>query len=145
MLRQLLGRVPPVYRVINRLRNYRLRDPQVDIDYAFLGSWRGGWTIPDGALTQASIVYSFGLGEDVSFDLALIERFERVAHAFDPTRSPLPAQFVHLRCGLAERDGEMQFFAPRDSHSFSRERARRQSRERIGGLRHARSRRLYGA
>ena len=129
MLRQLFGKVPPVYRAINRLRSYRLHEPQIHIDYAFLGSWYGGWTIPVGALTRTSIVYSFGLGEDVSFDLALIERFGCVVHAFDPTpvavgwlqTQSLPPQFVHHRVGLAERDGDMQFFAPGDSHSFSRE------------------------
>jgi FkbM family methyltransferase len=129
LLRQLFGKVPPVYRAINRLRSYRLHEPQIHIDYAFLGSWYGGWTIPVGALTRTSIVYSFGLGEDVSFDLALIERFGCVVHAFDPTpvavgwlqTQSLPPQFVHHRVGLAERDGDMQFFAPGDSHSFSRE------------------------
>jgi len=32
-----------------------------------------------------AVVYSLGIGEDISFDLALIEKYGARVHAFDPT------------------------------------------------------------
>src|SRR5215217_3108537 len=43
-------------------------------DLRRLGSRYGGWTIPTSLLSSDSICYSAGVGEDVTFDLALIER-----------------------------------------------------------------------
>jgi FkbM family methyltransferase len=62
-------------------------------------------------------VYSVGVGDDVTWDLALIDRFGVRVDAFDPTpRSirwvqsrPLPAGFIFHALGLAEFDGEAQF------------------------------------
>jgi FkbM family methyltransferase len=47
----------------------------------------GGWWFHPDALADGSIVYSLGIGEDVDFDLILIERFACELHAFDPTPS----------------------------------------------------------
>lgn len=81
-------------------------------------------------LTPAQpLVYSFGVGEDISFDLAAITEFGAIVHAFDPTprsrawieRQSLPAQFNFHPIGIAAKDGEAEFFAPEvDAHvSFS--------------------------
>jgi FkbM family methyltransferase len=50
-----------------------------------LGSTYGGWhVVPDG-ITPESVVYSFGIGEDISFDTAFIATYGTTVHAFDPT------------------------------------------------------------
>jgi FkbM family methyltransferase len=94
-----------------------------------LGTDYGGWAICPDSITKNSIVYSFGIGEDISFDLALIKRFGCTVHAFDPTprslewcrKQSLPPQFVLHDFGLADRDGTITFFAPENpthvSHS----------------------------
>jgi hypothetical protein len=87
-----------------------------------LGSDYGGWSIAPAAISSEAVVYSFGIGEDISFDLALIKRFGIVVHAFDPTprsiawvhRQDLPASFRLHGYGLADFDGEAVFAPPAD-------------------------------
>jgi len=85
-----------------------------------LGSEYGGWTILPHLLSTNSVIYSFGVGEDISFDLALIERFGATVHAFDPTpkslewigTQTLPQPFVIHGCALASEDGTLRLFPP---------------------------------
>lgn len=94
-----------------------------------LGSEYGGWWIPRDCVTSASIAYSAGVGEDASFDLALIESRGCEVWAFDPTPravafagSIADSRFHFLPCGLAAADGVQQFYGPANpehaSHSF---------------------------
>ena len=70
---------------------------------------------PDG-LSLASIVYSFGIGCDTSFESSLIEAYGLTVFAFDPTdesryyldENPPPKGFVYSQCGLAAEDGRLQ-------------------------------------
>lgn len=50
----------------------------------WVGSSYGGWGLPASGLGPESVCYLAGVGEDVSFDLALIERYGCTVHAFDP-------------------------------------------------------------
>lgn len=43
------------------------------------------WAVPKDQLQSTSIIYSFGIGEDASFDLQLIKEVGCTVHAFDPT------------------------------------------------------------
>jgi hypothetical protein len=43
------------------------------------------WRVRPSGMSQESVVYSIGVGEDISFDLELIRRFGVQIHAFDPT------------------------------------------------------------
>jgi FkbM family methyltransferase len=82
-----------------------------------IGSEYGGWEVLPSLLNRDSIVYSFGVGHDISFDLGLIERFGTTVHAFDPTpavaefirKTNPPGQFVFHPTGLAGHDGELRF------------------------------------
>jgi FkbM family methyltransferase len=84
------------------------------------GSDYGGWTIAPAGLDSSSTIYSFGLGNDVSFDLALMKRFGCKVHGFDPSppvaqwigTQSLPADYLFHEYGLGARDGEISFFAP---------------------------------
>jgi FkbM family methyltransferase len=123
---------PP--KVALRLGRRRLRqalglDPVHRVDIVcptvHLGSDYGGWTILPDLLDSRSVAYSFGVGQDVSFDLALIDRFGLTVHGFDPTpRSrawvlahSLPAAFVFHDYGIADFDGAMTFYPPkREDH-----------------------------
>ena len=51
-----------------------------------LGTAYGGWVLPaDAPLSQDSVCYSAGAGEDISFDCALVERFHCQMRLIDPT------------------------------------------------------------
>lgn len=50
-----------------------------------LGTQYGGWTIPVGFLNRNSVCYLAGAGEDISFDVALANRFHSDIYIFDPT------------------------------------------------------------
>ena len=84
-----------------------------------LGTEYGGWWVCVQLLTNDSIVYSFGVGTDISFDLTLIDRFGVTVHGFDPTPRSMqwietaapPPPFRFHAIGLAAFDG-VGFFAP---------------------------------
>ena len=87
--------------------------------------------IPATLLEESSVCYCVGVGEDITFDLALIERFGCQVFAFDPT----PRAIQHVKAttsavgsfhfypvGLWSADGRLKFFAPQNpchvSHSI---------------------------
>lgn len=61
------------------------------------GSQYGGWVVPVGILDHSSVCYCAGVGEDVSFDLALIKKFGCEVLAFDPT----PRAIEYVRKNVA--------------------------------------------
>jgi FkbM family methyltransferase len=80
----------------------------------------GGWVALD-LLDATSIVYSFGIGCDISFDRALIETTGCAVVGFDPTprsaewmavQSDLPPKFTFHQFGLAEISGKRTLFLP---------------------------------
>jgi FkbM family methyltransferase len=100
---------------------------QIRCATATYGSGYGAWRVcPDG-LTADSVVYSFGVGEDASFDLDLIDRFGLQLFAFDPTprsiewvaRQQLPGTFHFSPYGIAGHDGRVTFYPPRDASHVS--------------------------
>lgn len=110
-----------------RMRGMPWQSIQTQVPMEKLGSEYGGyWVCPDG-LGSDSVVYSFGIGEDMSFDLAMIERFGVCVHAFDPTpksiawvkRQSLPERFVLHEYGLADYDGVARFAPPEDPSHVS--------------------------
>ncbi len=107
-----------------RMNQLRGRDVgfrrQVRITTLHLGSVYGGWAVQPDLLTRDSVVYSVGVGNDISFDLALIKRFGCGVHAFDPTpkcvrwlsEQSLPPEFHFRPVGLADYDGVARFVLP---------------------------------
>lgn len=91
------------------------------------GSDYGGWNIVTSALNATSVVYSFGVGEDATFDLGLIKRSGVTVHAFDPTprsiawvrEQEMPKQFVMHEYGLAAVDGTATFYPPENPEHVS--------------------------
>ena len=93
-------------------------------DLRRLGSSYGGWTIPTSLLSSESICYSAGVGEDATFDIALVERLGCDVFAFDPTPKAIRhgeqiaatvERFHFIAVGLAGSDGERRFYAPAKS------------------------------
>jgi FkbM family methyltransferase len=112
--------------VRRRVRSWLGQDVFIAADFdcahARFGSGYGGWDVATIGLDADAVVYAFGVGEDISFDLALIERFGMTVHAFDPTpqsiawvkRQNPPELFELHEYGLAGFDGEVTFNPPAD-------------------------------
>lgn len=100
---------------------------QVRCERQWLGSEGARWCIWPGGLNRESVVYSFGIGDDISFDLELIRSFGVTVHAFDPTprasewvtAQDVPPQFVVHAVGLAAFDGVARFSPPEDPSHVS--------------------------
>ena len=78
----------------------------------------GGWHTETRDLNADSIVYSFGVGDDISWDLELIKKFGCKVYAFDPDPKSVawvsaqmtPSQFVFEPIGIAAYDGIQRFY-----------------------------------
>jgi FkbM family methyltransferase len=120
---------------VRRLIWPALHKPKLDIEYSVLGSSYGGWPVVRALTQNGVLVYSFGIGEDISFDLAMIEHYSANVHAFDPTprclkwieQQSIPAQFQFHAIGISDTDCEIEFYAPEvaDHVSFSAAPAKR--------------------
>ena len=127
---QLLKSLPKLAHAIRHVTGRILHKAEIDIKYETIGSEYGAHTLPLGFLEAKSIVYSFGIGNDVTFDLGVIKRYGCQVHGFDPTPrckewlllQALPQGFVFHPFGLGEVDSLIGFQSPdRDGHvSFSR-------------------------
>jgi FkbM family methyltransferase len=129
-----VSRQKPLRLVKRWLRSIIGRDvfqlPQCSVQGVVLGNRRACWFVSPGGLGPTAVVYSFGVGRDLSFESALIERFGVTVHAFDPTpralewvRSQrLPDRLVVHELGLADHDGTARFIPSRrrvDNENFS--------------------------
>lgn len=108
----------------HRVRTGRLRK-------AGLPEWTGAvlaparscddWRVHPLTLHRDSVVYSFGVGDNIAWDLYMIEQYGTVVHAFDPTpesiawvaAQELPPEFQFYKFGLAAYDGTLEFFPPK--------------------------------
>ena len=84
-----------------------------------LGSQYGGWWVPLGRINASSVVYSFGVGEDTTFDEALIAATGCRIDAFDPTpkavehaRKCQQPNFHMHEVALWGSDGGLDLFLP---------------------------------
>ena len=95
------------------------------VDY--IGTDYGGYGICPTALPSEPIVYSFGIGEDISFDLGLIERYRARVFAFDPTSKAvtwvqaqkLPESFQWFDYGIGHKDEKATFYPPENAAHVS--------------------------
>lgn len=62
----------------------RLRDA-VSFHHEKVGTGYGGWFVPTSLLSDRSLCYGVGAGEDISFEIELINRYGCEVHCFDPT------------------------------------------------------------
>jgi FkbM family methyltransferase len=83
------------------------------------GSGYGRWAVRTAGLDAGTVIASFGLGEDVTFELAVAERFGCRIAGFDPT----PRALDHVRSAagraieahaiaLSDRDGTVRMARP---------------------------------
>jgi len=94
-----------------------------------LGHKGANWWVPTHVVSSNWIVYSAGVGEDISFDKALIKKYNCQVFAFDPTPKAIAYVKVHpvkqfklIPIGLWKTDTILKFFEPAEpshvSHSI---------------------------
>lgn len=92
----------------------------VQISTVGYGIRTGTWHVHAPVIKQGAVVYSFGVGNNIEWDLQMIQRHNVELHAFDPTprsvdwikTQTLPDEFTFHAIGLSNEDGEMSFFVP---------------------------------
>lgn len=101
--------------------------PNIRSEVTYYGSRYGGWALPRDFVHAASLVYSFGIGEDASFDLALIRETGCLVHAFDPTPRSLrwaereiqDGHFIVHPWALGAETGTLELWLPGDPEHVS--------------------------
>jgi FkbM family methyltransferase len=91
-----------------------------DLNIVYYGTQYGGWGIEPSIICKNDIVYSFGVGTDISFDEQLINNHGVIVNAFDPTprcvdwikQQKLPNNFVFKQMGVSHFDGISYFNLP---------------------------------
>lgn len=135
-MRSLLRAIPSVHRLARQAkragrlltgRDAMYRD-DIKPEKRLFGTVYGGWTIVPELLCEDSIVYSFGVGNDISFDLSLIREFGLTVHGFDPSpgaiqfiagSSDIPSRYIFHPYGLEPQDGDLNFFRPAQGGMYS--------------------------
>ena len=125
----------------------RLPAPNLTVASELHGVGSAGYRIAKGILKPGDVVYSFGVGCDITFDLSLIAQHGVGVHAFDPTiqaRAFIEAarpdrRFAYHQWALAPEDGPLEFEHVLPEHPSSLAGTvvplgwRRQGRERVEG------------
>lgn len=130
-------------------RDVRYKTEKTSSELKKLGSQYGGWIVPVDFFNENSVCYLAGAGEDISFDIALVNRFKCHAYIFDPTPrsklhfekiidaakagqpllfsnnewydlSPDEINYLHFfETGLWDKKDKVKFFAPKDDSHVS--------------------------
>ena len=100
----------------------------VECPHQWYGNSYGGFYINPSLLNSNSIVYSFGIGKDISFDRKCIKKHKCKVYAFDPTpksvnfikQQRLPNGFFFYDYGITESEsGVVDFYLPKNPKAVS--------------------------
>ncbi|NEN22719.1 FkbM family methyltransferase [Cryomorpha ignava] len=101
---------------------------KVDCDHKWYGNNYGGFYINPVLLNSNSIIYSFGIGKDISFDKTCMKNHKCKIFAFDPTpksinfigKQNLPDSFTFFSYGITESEsGVFNFHLPENPKGVS--------------------------
>ncbi|MCU4156683.1 FkbM family methyltransferase [Carboxylicivirga sp. A043] len=97
----------------------------IKVNHEWVGSSNGGFFVAPEYIKPGSVVYSFGIGQDISFDRLLIEKYNCQVFGFDPTPKSIDwvkeqgaiNNFHFVPVGISDKTGELEFFLPvNDNH-----------------------------
>jgi len=96
------------------------------IKYSWIGNDYGGFYVNLDALNKDSIIYSFGIGEDISFDKGIIRETGATVYGFDPTPKSIKwveknkvAGFEFMDYGIGVKDGFSKLYLPKNPEHVS--------------------------
>ena len=95
---------------------------EISISKKWFGNDYGGFFVATDFVDENSVVYSFGIGEDVSFDTEIIKKYNANVYGFDPTPKSvkwiseqiLPEKFRFYDFGISDRTGMATFYFPKN-------------------------------
>ena len=97
------------------------------ISKQWFGNQYGGFYLAQNSIDKSSIVYSIGIGEDISFDEGIMDRYGCKVFAFDPTPKSVvwvkenvtTQNFVFSPIGVAKEKGSRKFYLPTNNNHVS--------------------------
>ena len=97
------------------------------ISKQWFGNQYGGFYLAQNSIDKSSIVYSVGIGEDISFDEGIMDRYGCKVFAFDPTPKSVvwvkenvtTQNFVFSPIGVAKEKGSRKFYLPTNNNHVS--------------------------
>lgn len=121
------NQVKKFIRYRQKLEASRLYRINSHCEKVWYGNLYGGFYINPIKLSKDSIVYSFGIGEDISFDLDVIQNHQCEVFGFDPTPKSiswigsqnLPPSFHFRDYGIGISTGEQKFHLPKNPNYVS--------------------------
>lgn len=118
--RRSVEKAPVVLRIKRWIRQRTGSEPRSRIEVRCRKRERGGWWFCQDAIRKDDLVYSFGVGQDLRFELALVADHGARICTFDPTpsslewigRQELPAGLCHIPLAVGAEDGELELYEP---------------------------------
>lgn len=101
--------------------------PSIKISYKWYGNKYGGFFVCPKYLNENSIVYSFGIGEDISFDKSIVNEHNSQVFCFDPTpksiswikNQTLDKNILFFEFGISKQNEIVDFYLPKNSNYVS--------------------------
>lgn len=95
---------------------------KVNCVHKWYGNKYGGFYICPDLLNAKSVVYSFGIGEDMSFDNEVLKNYQCQVFGFDPTpksirwvkQQDLDKNFHFYEYGIGAKSGPVHFYLPKN-------------------------------
>ena len=110
------------YLILKTTGKYSFLKKSIKCNHVWYGNQYGGFYLNPEFLDENSIVYSFGIGEDISFDITVIKNHNCHVFGFDPTpksidwikNQTLPDKFHFYEFGISNKSGFFDFYLPRN-------------------------------
>ena len=91
------------------------------------GSDYGGFYVNTEILPEDAIIYSFGIGQDISFDRAILAKHKATVYGFDPTPKSIdwlatqtvPSAFRFYPYGISNKTEQVRFHLPKNKEHVS--------------------------
>jgi len=93
----------------------------------WIGNLYGGFFVCPEYFNRGALVYSFGIGEDMSFDNEMIKQYGCSVFGFDPTpksvvwveKQEKQPEFRFLPIGIGSKNQQMIFYLPKNDQNVS--------------------------